>query len=265
VLLGVASVAGATSSPAAAASAASGLDLDALFVGAHPDDEGFDITAFGQWAENDGLKTGVVTITRGEGGNAVGPEEGPALGLLREGEERRAVAAVFEGAVYSAAGGLPMGTEFSLTVSPYHVLAGTPFTVPAHARWGGAGASPPANVALQPPDGWTWSGSGDLRQLVPRADKAVSFTVTCHGRHTRLPRDLARRRRVADGQRRPHELQQQQPERHRDRDGARRLCGGADVAGLLESPAGGGEKGDLHRHEHGHRARHPRATAASTR
>jgi hypothetical protein len=30
-------------------------------LGAHPDDEGFDITAFGQWAENYRLQTGVVT------------------------------------------------------------------------------------------------------------------------------------------------------------------------------------------------------------
>ena len=68
------------------------MKLNVLFVGAHPDDEAFTIPAFGQWDEDHGLKTGVVTITRGEGGgNAVGPEEGPALGLLREGEERRAV------------------------------------------------------------------------------------------------------------------------------------------------------------------------------
>ena len=68
------------------------MKLNVLFVGAHPDDEAFTIPAFGQWAEDSGLKTGVVTITRGEGGgNAVGPEEGPALGILREGEERRAV------------------------------------------------------------------------------------------------------------------------------------------------------------------------------
>ena len=39
------------------------------------------------------MRTGVITITRGEGGgNAVGPEEGPALGLIREREERAAVA-----------------------------------------------------------------------------------------------------------------------------------------------------------------------------
>lgn len=68
------------------------VDLDVLFVGAHPDDEAFNLSTFGRWDEYSGVKTGVVTITRGEGGgNAVGPEEGPALGLLREGEERRAV------------------------------------------------------------------------------------------------------------------------------------------------------------------------------
>ena len=68
------------------------VKLNVLFIGAHPDDEAFTIPAFGQWAEDHGLSTGVVTITRGEGGgNAVGPEEGPALGILREGEERRAV------------------------------------------------------------------------------------------------------------------------------------------------------------------------------
>jgi LmbE family N-acetylglucosaminyl deacetylase len=68
------------------------VKLNVLFIGAHPDDEAFTIPAFGQWLEDHGLKTGVVTITRGEGGgNAVGPEEGPPLGILREGEERRAV------------------------------------------------------------------------------------------------------------------------------------------------------------------------------
>ncbi len=66
--------------------------VDVLFIGAHPDDEGGDLGTFGQWNEYHHVSTGVVTITRGEGGgNAAGPQEGPALGLLREGEERRAV------------------------------------------------------------------------------------------------------------------------------------------------------------------------------
>jgi LmbE family N-acetylglucosaminyl deacetylase len=64
-----------------------------LFVGAHPDDEAGALGAFGQWNEYDDLSAGVITITRGEGGgNAVGLEEGPDLGLIREAEERRAVA-----------------------------------------------------------------------------------------------------------------------------------------------------------------------------
>ncbi len=67
--------------------------LDVLFVGAHPDDEAGDLSTFGQWNAQRHVRTGVLTITRGEGGgNAVGTEEGPALGLLREAEERKAVA-----------------------------------------------------------------------------------------------------------------------------------------------------------------------------
>ena len=88
VVLAAAVVAG-TVSPAVAEP---DPDLGVLFVGAHPDDEASLLSTFGQWRENHGVRTGVATITRGEGGgNAVGPEEGPALGLVREGEERRAV------------------------------------------------------------------------------------------------------------------------------------------------------------------------------
>ncbi|MER5392347.1 sugar-binding protein [Saccharopolyspora sp. NPDC002686] len=70
-------------------------DVDVLFVGAHPDDEASSLSTFGRWRHDHQIRTGVATITLGEGGgNAVGPEEGPALGLLREGEERRAVGAL---------------------------------------------------------------------------------------------------------------------------------------------------------------------------
>jgi mycothiol S-conjugate amidase len=66
---------------------------DVLFVSAHPDDEAGNLSTFGLWRERRGLRTGVVTITRGEGGgNAVGPEEGAPLGMLREKEERSATA-----------------------------------------------------------------------------------------------------------------------------------------------------------------------------
>lgn len=78
---------------AAAKPAPRAVKLGVLFVGAHPDDEAGTLPTFGQWHEYNSVKTGVITITRGEGGgNAVGLEEGPALGLLREAEERRAVA-----------------------------------------------------------------------------------------------------------------------------------------------------------------------------
>ncbi|WP_234430641.1 sugar-binding protein [Streptomyces sp. NRRL F-4489] len=65
---------------------------DVLFIGAHPDDEFQSLATFGQWRQRRGLSTAVATITRGEGGgNAAGPQEGAALGLIREREERKAV------------------------------------------------------------------------------------------------------------------------------------------------------------------------------
>ncbi|MEU0150369.1 sugar-binding protein [Micromonospora fulviviridis] len=68
------------------------VDLDVLFVSAHPDDEAGSLATLGQWKERYGTKAGVVTITRGEGGgNAVGLEEGPPLGIIREREERTAI------------------------------------------------------------------------------------------------------------------------------------------------------------------------------
>lgn len=85
-------LAGASARESGAQAGQNMADLDVLFVGAHPDDEAFGLSTYGQWNEYDGIESGVLTVTRGEGGgNAVGPEEGPALGLLREAEERRAV------------------------------------------------------------------------------------------------------------------------------------------------------------------------------
>ncbi|ACU84350.1 uncharacterized LmbE-like protein [Brachybacterium faecium DSM 4810] len=81
--------------PAERALADGGTDavkLNVLFIGAHPDDEAGTLAALGQWGEFHDMKVGVITATRGEGGgNAVGLEEGPALGLIREAEERDAV------------------------------------------------------------------------------------------------------------------------------------------------------------------------------
>lgn len=95
-LLGVAAGAAtldlALLTPAEQALADEAVDLDVLYIGAHPDDEAGTLAALGQWNELHGMRCGVITITRGEGGgNAVGLEEGPALGLIREEEERRAV------------------------------------------------------------------------------------------------------------------------------------------------------------------------------
>jgi hypothetical protein len=73
--------------PDATTSAGPPADLDAIFIGAHPDDEAGTLSTFGLWGAEHDVRTGVITITRGEGGgNAVGPEEGPALGLIRERE-----------------------------------------------------------------------------------------------------------------------------------------------------------------------------------
>ena len=84
-------VAGAQGTPDAGtptpSTAPEAVDLDVLFIDAHPDDEAFALSTDGQWNEDAGVQVGVITITRGEGGgNAVGTEEGPALGILREAE-----------------------------------------------------------------------------------------------------------------------------------------------------------------------------------
>ncbi|MBO4209580.1 sugar-binding protein, partial [Micromonospora echinofusca] len=83
----------ALTSPAVAAPEKSGaVDLDVLFVSAHPDDEASSLATLGQWKEKHGTRSGVITITRGEGGgNAIGLEEGPPLGIIREREERTAI------------------------------------------------------------------------------------------------------------------------------------------------------------------------------
>ena len=56
---------------------------------AHPDDDTSIIGPCGVWHDRYGVKCGVIMVTRGEGGgNAVGTEIGPALGLRRENEDR---------------------------------------------------------------------------------------------------------------------------------------------------------------------------------
>lgn len=67
------------------------LKVHLLFVGAHPDDESGVTATFAREVIDRGARAAVVLATRGEGGgNALGKELGPSLGILREAELRRA-------------------------------------------------------------------------------------------------------------------------------------------------------------------------------
>src|SRR3954469_4221476 len=63
--------------------------IDVMGEWAHPDDDTSIIGPCGVWHQRFGVRCGVIQVTRGEGGgNAVGTEIGPALGLRRENEDR---------------------------------------------------------------------------------------------------------------------------------------------------------------------------------
>ncbi|MEV6288185.1 PIG-L family deacetylase [Kribbella sp. NPDC051770] len=63
--------------------------IDVMGEWAHPDDDTSIIGPCGVWHQRYGVKCGVIMVTRGEGGgNAVGTELGPDLGLRRENEDR---------------------------------------------------------------------------------------------------------------------------------------------------------------------------------
>ena len=65
------------------------MKLDVLGEWAHPDDDTSIIGPCGVWHQRYGVRCGIIMVTRGEGGgNAVGTELGPALGLRRENEDR---------------------------------------------------------------------------------------------------------------------------------------------------------------------------------
>lgn len=69
------------------------LKTDILLVFAHPDDETGAASTIAQYALNRNARISAVYCTRGEGGgNAVGTQFGPALGILREAELREALA-----------------------------------------------------------------------------------------------------------------------------------------------------------------------------
>ena len=73
----------------------SGLDLvdvDFMFIGAHPDDESGMTATMARYALDEGFKGSVITLTQGEGGgNATGLELGPSLGIVRAEELRRSL------------------------------------------------------------------------------------------------------------------------------------------------------------------------------
>ena len=86
-VLGWAVPAGAA--PPSQYTAGSAVKLDVLGEWAHPDDDTSIIGPCGVWHQRYGVRCGIIQVTRGEGGgNAVGSELGPALGLRRENEDR---------------------------------------------------------------------------------------------------------------------------------------------------------------------------------
>jgi hypothetical protein len=69
--------------------ASDAVKIDVMGEWAHPDDDTSIIGPCGVWHERYGVRCGIIQVTRGEGGgNAVGTELGPALGLRRENEDR---------------------------------------------------------------------------------------------------------------------------------------------------------------------------------
>ena len=71
------------------------MDVDVMFIGAHPDDDTGVLATLARYLLDEGYKGTVITLTGGEGGgNAIGRESGPALGLIRQEEERRSLAIV---------------------------------------------------------------------------------------------------------------------------------------------------------------------------
>ena len=89
VALGAAALATAPASAADRYTASNAVKLDVLGEWAHPDDDTSIIGPCGVWHQRYDVKCGIVMVTRGEGGgNAVGTEIGPGLGLRRENEDR---------------------------------------------------------------------------------------------------------------------------------------------------------------------------------
>ncbi|MBB5234664.1 LmbE family N-acetylglucosaminyl deacetylase [Deinococcus budaensis] len=98
LLAALACCAAAQVGPGSYGGTVSGLDLmdvDLMFIGAHPDDDGGVTATLARYVLDGGHKATVITLTGGEGGgNATGTETGRALGLIREEEERRSLSMV---------------------------------------------------------------------------------------------------------------------------------------------------------------------------
>ena len=79
----------ANAAPGGAVGQGDPVKINVLGEWAHPDDDTSIIGPCGVWRQRYGIRCGIIMVTRGEGGgNAVGTELGPALGLRRENEDR---------------------------------------------------------------------------------------------------------------------------------------------------------------------------------
>ena len=79
----------ASAAPPTPYTAGKAVKLNVLGEWAHPDDDTSIIGPCGVWHDRYGIRCGIIMVTRGEGGgNAVGSEIGPDLGLRRENEDR---------------------------------------------------------------------------------------------------------------------------------------------------------------------------------
>ncbi len=75
--------------------------VNILFIGAHPDDDSTATATLARYVLDEGARAAVVTATKGEGGgNAIGRQLGPSLGIVREAEERMALSSLGIDLVY---------------------------------------------------------------------------------------------------------------------------------------------------------------------
>ncbi len=87
-----------------------------LFIAAHPDDENTAILAY--FARGRHMRTGYLSLTRGEGGqNLIGPEQGALLGLIRS-QELRAARRIDGGEQF-----FTRAIDFGYTKTPEETLA----------------------------------------------------------------------------------------------------------------------------------------------